>query len=116
MSPARWGGRPLRGRLTVVGDGCYLQLGPAWNCGQFRTGDRAAITLAPEGPQLESIARDFAVALAADPEARSSFESLATFYRKGFVRWIESAKRPETRQRRIATAVADLSAGRAEHS
>jgi uncharacterized protein YdeI (YjbR/CyaY-like superfamily) len=38
--------------------------------------------------------------------------SLATFYRTGYVRWIEEAKRPETRARRIAETVEALAEGK----
>ena len=57
--------------------------------------------LAPEPPQLETVAPDIREALVAAPAARQQFESVATFYRKGFVDWIEAAKRPETRAARI---------------
>ena len=60
------------------------------------------------------MAPDIAAALTAAPDARRQFESLATFYRNGFVDWIESAKRPETRAKRIADTVAALRAGRRE--
>jgi uncharacterized protein YdeI (YjbR/CyaY-like superfamily) len=50
--------------------------------------------------------------LETEPDARRFFESLATFYRKGYIRWIEQAKRPETRDRRIAETVAALKAGK----
>jgi uncharacterized protein YdeI (YjbR/CyaY-like superfamily) len=36
---------------------------------------------------------------------------LATFYRNNYIRWIESAKRPETRRGRIAEMVDLLKAG-----
>ena len=110
------GGRSLRGLLGEDEGSSFLQLGPAWNSGMLSAGDRVAVALMPEGPQLATMSPDLADALEAEPEARRFFESLATFYRKGYVRWIDSAKRPETRQRRIATAVADLSAGRDQHS
>ena len=70
------------------------------------------VSLHPEGPQLDTISPDFADALRAEPEARRLFESLATFYRNAFVTWVEGAKRPETRARRIAETVDDLKAGR----
>jgi uncharacterized protein YdeI (YjbR/CyaY-like superfamily) len=66
------------------------------------------------GPQVASLAGDIAAALEAEPDARRFFESLATFYRKGYIRWIEQAKRPETRDRRIAETVAALKAGKRE--
>ena len=109
-------GCSLRGRLAAQSDSIYLQLGPAWNCGRFASGDRVSVELEPEGPQLATLAPDFAAALEAKPDARRFFESLATFYRKGYVRWIEGAKRPETRQKRLTAATADLAAARAEHS
>jgi hypothetical protein len=51
----------------------------------------------------------------AEPEARRFFESLPTFYRTNYVRWIEESKRPETRAKRIADAVAKLKARQREH-
>jgi uncharacterized protein YdeI (YjbR/CyaY-like superfamily) len=62
--------------------------------------------------QAGSMASDLAEALNTEPEARRFFESLVTFYRKGFVRWIDGAKRPETRAKRIAETVAALKAGK----
>jgi uncharacterized protein YdeI (YjbR/CyaY-like superfamily) len=52
--------------------------------------------------QVDTLAPDILAALENEPETRAFFESLATFYRKGYVRWIESAKRTETRSARIA--------------
>ncbi len=106
-------GRRVRGTLTIVGGVHYLLLGPAW-CRDPRVGPGANVTvvLAPEGPHLGSLATDFRARLEAEPEARRFFESLATFYRKGYVRWIEEAKRPETRSKRIEETVAGLKAGR----
>jgi uncharacterized protein YdeI (YjbR/CyaY-like superfamily) len=59
------------------------------------------VVLAPDGPQSDALAADVAAALASEPEAETFFQSLAPFYRKNFVRWIESTKRPETRASRI---------------
>ena len=106
-------GRGVRGSLRSVGGDHYLELGPAWcrDCG-VTVGAQMAVSLSPEGPQLDSMAGDIAAALEGGPDARRFFESLATFYRKGYVRWIEQAKRPETRARRIAETVAALKAGK----
>jgi uncharacterized protein YdeI (YjbR/CyaY-like superfamily) len=60
------------------------------------------------------MAPDLAEALEAEPDARRFFESLATYYRKNFVRWIEQSKRPETRAKRIAETIATLKAGKRE--
>ena len=108
-------GYTVRGRLKLLDGAYYLELGPAWcRDASVGAGARVSVTLAPEGPQLGSLAPDFAAALEAEPQARAFFESLATFYRKNFVRWVEEAKRPETRAKRIAESVAALKAGRRE--
>jgi len=51
-------------------------------------------------------------ALAGDSQARAAFDGLAYTHRKEYARWIEEAKRPETRQRRIAQAREMLRAGK----
>jgi uncharacterized protein YdeI (YjbR/CyaY-like superfamily) len=45
---------------------------------------------------------DLAVALAALPPARAEWESFSLSARKGILQWIASAKRPDTRAKRIA--------------
>ena len=103
---------PFRGRLVQRGTDPYLELGPSWcRAGIVTAGDRVAVIIAPEGPQFDDLAKDFGDALAADPSARRAFESLATFYRKGYVRSIDEAKRPETRARRIRDTLEALRAG-----
>lgn len=67
--------------------------------------------LSPEGPQLDNIGADLALALESNPKAKEFFESLPTFYRKNYLRWIDSAKRPETRTKRIAEAIQQLAEG-----
>lgn len=108
-------GRGVRGTITSVDGEHYLQLGPAW-CRDRRVvaGNEVSVKLAPEEPQIASLSDDIAAAFGAEPEASRFFGSLATFYRKGFVRWIEEARRPETRARRISETVAALKAGRRE--
>lgn len=106
--------RTLRGTLTANESGVYyLQLGPAWCRDRPLTpGEAVTVELEPEGPQLDSMTPDIAAALRAEPAARRVFESLATFYRNGYVDWVEGANRPKTRMRRIQEAVNALKAGR----
>lgn len=54
---------------------------------------------------------DLARALAGEPRARAYFEALPPSYRKLVLYWIEDAKRPETRARRIADLVARSARG-----
>jgi uncharacterized protein YdeI (YjbR/CyaY-like superfamily) len=44
-------------------------------------------------------------ALAKDERARLNFEKLAPCYRKQFIGWVGTAKREETRSKRVAEAV-----------
>jgi hypothetical protein len=53
-----------------------------------------------------------ATALAGDPAAREVFDRLAYTHRKEYARWIEEAKRDETRQRRVGQAIEMLRAGK----
>jgi hypothetical protein len=75
-------------------------------------GDEVSVELAPEGPQRGDLADDIATALAADPAAGAFFDTLAQFYRKAYLRWIDSTtRRPELRAARIAEVVSLLAAG-----
>jgi len=60
---------------------------------------------------MEKIAADLRSALAADERARTQWEDLTPIVRRDFASWIESAKQPETRKRRIKVACSKLAAG-----
>ncbi len=108
-------GTMFRGALVADGGRWYLPLGPAWRrAAGIAEGDRVTVVLGPEGPQQDNMAADITAALGAEPQARTFFEGLPTFYRKNYVRWIESAKRQETRENRIREMVALLREGRRE--
>jgi hypothetical protein len=112
-SPARENGCAVRGPLGFDSGEYILPLGAVWRRGSgVDTGAAVEVELRPEGPQADALAPDIAAALAAEPEARAFFESLATFYRKGYLRWLEGAKRPEMQQARIAEVLSLLKAGK----
>ena len=106
-------GHRVRGSLGSDGKQYFLPLGAAWRrgCG-LSVGDAVDVTLSPEGPQSEALSTDVADALNAEPQAKAFFESLATFYRNTYIKWIESAKRPETRAARIKEMIELLKAGK----
>ena len=108
-------GYPMRATVTASDGRSELSMGPSW-CRDPRFLEAASVhvSLHPEGPQLDSIDADVADAIRADPKARRFFESLATFHRKAFVAWIDGARRPEARAKRIVEVIADLKAGRRE--
>ncbi|MGO9672291.1 MAG: YdeI/OmpD-associated family protein [Streptosporangiaceae bacterium] len=75
-------------------------------------GDEVIVELEPEGPQRGDLAADIASALAASPAAAAFFDTLAQFYRKAYLRWIDATtRRPELRAARIAEVVQLLAAG-----
>ena len=63
-------------------------------------------------PREVSVPSQFQAALIADPEAGALFDSLSYSHKSAYVLWIESAKKDETRQRRIPEAVGMLKEGR----
>jgi Bacteriocin-protection, YdeI or OmpD-Associated/Domain of unknown function (DUF1905) len=106
---------PVRGCLGAQGQAYFLRLGAAWLRGSgVGPGDAVTVRLMPEGPQEDTMAPDVTGALAKNKAAKTFFDGLPTFYRKNFMRWIEGAKRPETRARRISEMVVLLAAGKRE--
>jgi hypothetical protein len=71
----------------------------------------------PKDPNATTSAPDIAAALEAEPDAAAFFDSLAQFYRRGYLRWIDATKRrPEVRAERIAETIQLLKAGHKERS
>lgn len=122
-----WGRKPqhhVHGTVNGMGiravvepiddDGLGILLGPAWrrDCG-IAPGDRVEVVLRPEGPQRGDLAPDVAAALEAEPDAAAFFDSLAQFYRRAYLRWIDGTRRrPDVRTERIAEMVELLKAGK----
>jgi hypothetical protein len=108
------GGMGVRGVIEALDeDDRGVVLGPAWrrDCG-LAAGDTVDVVLLPEGPQRADLADDLAAALAAEPAAAEFFDSLAQFYRRAYLRYIDATKRrPEVRAERIAEVVELLAAG-----
>jgi hypothetical protein len=109
-----------RVRVTIApGDtGWAFSFGPS-RMGQLgiAVGAEAAVELAPEGPQRGDLADDVAAALAASPAAGAFFDTLAQFYRKGYLRYIDATtRRPDVRAARIAEVVSLLEDGIKERS
>ena len=63
-------------------------------------------------PREVEVPEPLADALAGDSTARAKFEALAYTHRKEYARWIEEAKRDETRQRRVTQALQMLREGK----
>jgi len=63
-------------------------------------------------PREVKLPEALANALAEDSEARAAFDRLAYTHRKEYARWIDDAKRDETRERHVAQALEMLREGK----
>ncbi len=76
-------------------------------------GDTVFITIELDTePRTVEIPDDLKAALDANPGATEAFDKLAFSRRKEYVRQVEESKTQETRDRRIARVVADMSNGK----
>lgn len=76
-------------------------------------GDVVTVTIArDDAPRQVPVPDDLAAALRRNRAAATRFDGLAPSHRKEWVRWIEEAKKPETRERRVTKTVEDLAAGK----
>ena len=99
--------------VSPGGGGWAFTLSPMWiRDACVAVGDEVIVELAPEGPQRGDLADDIAAALAANPAAAAFFDTLAQYYRKAYLRWIDATtRRPDLRAARIAEVVDLLAAG-----
>jgi len=105
-------GMGVRGVLERWNDIYGFTLGPVCVRGcRVGVGDTVEVVLVPEGPQRHDLAPDVADALAASPRAGAFFDSLAQFYRRAYLSWIDATKRsPAKRAERIAEMIKLLDA------
>ena len=76
-----------------------------------KAGDEVEVCLALDTePRVVTVPPDFADALAQNTTAQQKFEAMSYSHKRQHVLAIEDAKTPETRQKRIAKAIAMLSA------
>ena len=76
-------------------------------------GDVVTLEIAPAAEEAESnVPADLRKALADAPKARAVWSDITVIARRDWIHWIVSAKRPETRARRIKNACAMLAAGK----
>jgi uncharacterized protein YdeI (YjbR/CyaY-like superfamily) len=103
----------VRGVIETAEADRRIVLTPSWLRDHgLAPGDRVEVELSPEGPQRADLADDIAAALDAAPAAAAFFDSLAQFYRRAYLRWIDgTTRRPELRAARIAEMVELLTAG-----
>lgn len=78
-----------------------------------KVGGVVTLDIAPTGKEPEpKVPADLRKALAATPQARALWSDITPIARRDWIQWITSAKRPETRVRRINNACEMLAAGK----
>jgi len=76
-------------------------------------GDRVPVTMQLDTePRTVAVPDDLRAALDREPEAAKAFDRLSFTHRREYVGWVEEAKRPETRARRVVGTVERVREGR----
>jgi Bacteriocin-protection, YdeI or OmpD-Associated/Domain of unknown function (DUF1905) len=76
-------------------------------------GDEVDVDIEPDAePREVQVPADMAEALARDDVARGNFEAMSFTHRKEWVRWVDEAKKAETRASRLAKTVESLRGGK----
>jgi uncharacterized protein YdeI (YjbR/CyaY-like superfamily) len=103
-----WAGSNKARVERLIAEGCMTPAGMAAIEAAKRDGSWNSIN------DVEDLVvpEDLAAALAADPSAEKNFHALSDSARKLALHWVVSAKRPETRAKRIAATVTASAEGR----
>jgi hypothetical protein len=104
-------GHPYRGSLMPMGDGTYCLgvLRSIQEAAGVGRGDTITIDLEVDSaPRVIEPPADLARALAHFAEAAAAWDRLSYTNKKELARSLEEAKRPQTRERRLAAAIEKL--------
>ena len=106
-------GHPFRAALEANKSGNHwLHVNEAMRKGAG-AGAGDTVKVAILGPEPESkVPADLRVALNASHEAQTLWKDLTSIGRRDWIRWIDSAKSPETRVRRVTRTAEQLSSGK----
>jgi hypothetical protein len=105
---ATFDGYEYRGSLAKMGHHCHFLIvtKAVRKAIGKQPGDTVRVVIEKDTePRIVEIPPDFAEAMAAESSVKDFFDQLAYTHRKEYVQWITSAKKPETRQRRIQKAL-----------
>jgi hypothetical protein len=76
-------------------------------------GDTVTLAMEPSEHWPEpDVPADLKKALAADPRAQATWKDITVMARWDWIRWVNEAKQPETRRRRIESITSRFSAGK----
>ena len=97
-------GFPFRSSLMNMGDGHMMVVNADLRAGaKCKAGDTVSVEMElDEGVRKVELPAHLKKIIASDPKAKEAWDKLAFTHQKEHVRAIEDAKRPETREKRIA--------------
>ena len=106
-------GEPFRSTVAVYGGVSYLGVPKALRAAAGAdVGDEVDVEVElDDTPREVEVPAPLVEALAADEAAAAAFGRLSYTHRREYARWIDEAKRDETRARRVSQAVEMLRAG-----
>src|SRR5439155_1160409 len=110
----RVGGHSYRTTVASMGGRYFVPLSKEnREAARVSAGDQVEVDIEVDAePRTVTVPADLADALAGDAAARAFFDRLSYTHRKEWVRWVEEAKKEETRTTRIAKTVESLHAGK----
>ncbi|MGY2066926.1 YdeI/OmpD-associated family protein [Blastococcus sp. SYSU DS0619] len=106
------GGHTYRTTVAPMGGASWIPLSAEHRTAAgVAAGDEVTVVVEPDtAPREVALPDDLSAAM--DDAARAFFAGLAPSHRKEWVRWVEEAKKPETRTARIERTVESLRAGK----
>lgn len=106
------GGHTYRSTVAPMGGASWIPLAAEHReAAGLTAGDEVTVEVGLDtAPREVTLPEDLAAAF--DDPVRAFFDGLAPSHRKEWVRWVEEARKPETRQARVEKTVASLREGR----
>lgn len=104
-------GVPVQRTLQPNGDGThYLIINKRMRSeAGIEEGEEVTVVIEPDGePEELELPEELAVVLDMDEDARARYERQTPATRRSMIQWIDSAKRPETRERRAVDLLGRL--------
>jgi hypothetical protein len=112
---ATFDGHPYRGVIANMGTGCHI-IGVKKDIRKAiekAIGDRISVTIEKDTEErVVEMPEDLQSALLKSRKAKDFFDTLSYTNRKEYAVWVSSAKRQETREKRLAESIKKLLAGK----
>ena len=107
-------GVPFRTSAMNMGDGhCFVFTQELQKATGKHAGDTVEFEIREDtAPRTVTVPRDLARAMAANASAKKNFDAMSYTHRKEYARWVEEAKRDDTRERRVTETLARLREGK----